>query len=65
MIPPTRPVTDEPGGLGASPDDGAMTDKQRVVLRDLCDRTGEEYDESLTGAQAEARIAELRRLHSL
>jgi hypothetical protein len=40
--------------------DGPMTEKQAVILRDLAERAGEEFDTSLTEGQAEERIAALR-----
>ena len=41
-------------------DDGPMTDKQAVVLRELCEKHGEPMDGNLTRAQADARIAALK-----
>ena len=40
--------------------DEPMTDAQASYLRTLSDETGEPFDESLTKAQASARIDELR-----
>lgn len=37
-----------------------MTEAQAAELRDLCDRTGEPFDTSLTREQADARIAALK-----
>ena len=40
--------------------DEPMTDAQASYLRTLSDETGEPFDDSLTKAQASARIDELR-----
>jgi len=40
--------------------DEPMTDAQRSYLETLCRETGEEFDESLTKADASKRIDELR-----
>ncbi len=40
--------------------DEPMTDAQRSYLRTLCNETGEEFDETLTKAEASKRIDELR-----
>ena len=47
----------------ALPDDPRepMTDVQAAQLRDLTEKTGTEYDESLTSGEAEERIADLAR----
>jgi hypothetical protein len=37
-----------------------MTDAQRSYLETLCRETGEEFDESLSKAEASKRIDELR-----
>jgi hypothetical protein len=56
--------TDQPA-LQRDPDewktgDEPMTDAQRSYLETLCRETGEEFDESLTKADASKRIDELR-----
>ena len=40
--------------------DEPMTDAQRSYLETLCQDTGEEFDESLSKAEASKRIDELR-----
>jgi hypothetical protein len=40
--------------------DESMTDAQRSYLETLCRETGEEFDESLSKADASKRIEELR-----
>jgi hypothetical protein len=40
--------------------DEPMTDAQRYYLETLCRETGEEFDDSLTKADASKRIDELR-----
>lgn len=40
--------------------DEPMTDAQRSYLETLCRETGEEFDDSLTKAEASKRIDELR-----
>jgi hypothetical protein len=57
-------VTAQPG-LQRDPDewktgDEPMTDAQRSYLETLCRETGEEFDESLSKADASKRIDELR-----
>jgi hypothetical protein len=52
-------------GLQRDPDewktgDEPMTDAQRSYLRTLCEETGEEFDDSMTKAEASKRIDELR-----
>ena len=52
-------------GLQRDPDewktgDEPMTDAQRSYLETLCRETGEEFDESLSKADASKRIDELR-----
>jgi hypothetical protein len=52
-------------GLQRDPDewktgDEPMTDAQRSYLETLCRETGEEFDDSLTKAEASKRIDELR-----
>ncbi len=52
-------------GLQRDPDewktgDEPMTDAQRSYLETLCRETGEEFDETLTKADASKRIDELR-----
>jgi hypothetical protein len=54
-----------PSGLQRDPDewktgDEPMTDAQRSYLETLCHDTGEEFDESLSKAEASKRIDELR-----
>jgi len=56
--------TDEPG-LQRNPDewktgDEPMTDAQRSYLETLCRETGQDFDESLSKADASKRIDELR-----
>ena len=56
--------TDQPA-LQRDPDewktgDEPMTDAQRSYLETLCRETGEEFDETLTKADASKRIDELR-----
>ena len=56
--------TDQPG-LQRDPDewktgDEPMTDAQRSYLETLCRETGEEFDDTLTKADASKRIDELR-----
>ena len=56
--------TDQPA-LQRDPDewktgDEPMTDAQRSYLETLCRETGEEFDETLTKAEASKRIDELR-----
>lgn len=60
----TRHDTDQPG-LQRDPDewktgDEPMTDAQRSYLETLCRDTGEEFDETLSKAEASKRIDELR-----
>ena len=57
-------ATDQPA-LNRDPDewktgDEPMTDAQRSYLETLCRETGEEFDETLTKADASKRIDELR-----
>lgn len=61
---PPNDNTDQPG-LQRDPDqwktgDEPMTDAQRSYLETLCRETGEEFDESLSKADASKRIDELR-----
>ena len=56
--------TDQPA-LQRDPDewktgDAPMTDAQRSYLETLCRETGEEFDDSLSKADASKRIDELR-----
>jgi hypothetical protein len=56
--------TDQPA-LQRNPDewktgDEPMTDAQRSYLETLCRETGEEFDDTLTKADASKRIDELR-----
>ena len=58
------PNTDQPA-LQRDPDewktgDEPMTDAQRSYLETLCRETGEEFDDTLTKADASKRIDELR-----
>lgn len=60
----TTKDTDQPA-LQRDPDawktgDEPMTDAQRSYLETLCRETGEEFDETLTKADASKRIDELR-----
>ena len=52
-------------GLQRDPDDWKtgdepMTEAQRSYLRTLCEETGEEFDDSMSKADASKRIDELR-----
>lgn len=60
----TSSDTDQPG-LRRDPDewktgDEPMTDAQRSYLETLCRDTGEEFDQTLSKADASKRIDELR-----
>lgn len=60
----TSSDTDQPG-LRRDPDewktgDEPMTDAQRSYLETLCRETGEDFDETLSKADASKRIDELR-----
>ncbi|WP_375258687.1 DUF3072 domain-containing protein [Citreimonas sp.] len=46
----------------AGRDEEPMTEKQAARLRDLCERTGEPFDASLTKYQASRRLAYLEEL---
>ena len=64
MTKPTTSDTDQPA-LQRDPDewktgDEPMTDAQRSYLETLCQETGEEFDETLSKADASKRIDELR-----
>ncbi len=69
-VPGAKLPADEPGqgagpGVEKDPDEWLtggepMTDAQASYLRKLCEQAGEEFDESLTKAQASKRIDELR-----
>ena len=64
MRKPTNPQTDQPA-LQRDPEewktgDEPMTDAQRSYLETLCRETGEEFDETLSKADASKRIDELR-----
>ena len=64
MTKPTTSDTDQPA-LQRKPDewktgDEPMTDAQRSYLETLCRETGEEFDETLSKADASKRIDELR-----
>ena len=59
-----RNDTDQPA-LQRDPDewktgDEPMTEAQRSYLKTLCDETNEEFDDSLTKAEASKRIDDLR-----
>jgi hypothetical protein len=61
---PGTSITDQPG-LQRDPDewktgDEPMTDAQRSYLETLCRETGEEFDDTLSKADATKRIDELR-----
>ena len=61
---PTINDTDQPA-LQRDPDewktgDEPMTDAQRSYLETLCRETGEEFDDTLSKAEASKRIDELR-----
>lgn len=61
MIPPTaKPVLDERQAESAETPGARMTEVQAAELRRLCDELGEEYDASLSEAQAHDRIETLR-----
>ena len=65
MRKPTTNNTDQPATLQRDPDewktgDEPMTDAQRSYLETLCRDTGEEFDETLSKADASKRIDELR-----
>lgn len=65
MTKPSANQTDEPS-LQRDPDewktgDEPMTDAQRSYLETLCRETGEEFDETLSKADASKRIDELRK----
>jgi uncharacterized damage-inducible protein DinB len=60
MIPPTKAVLPETEARIAGDPDAPMTERQAVELQQLCAETGEEFDTSLSQAQAEERIAALR-----
>ena len=62
-----NPTTDDANapGLQRDPDewktgDEPMTDAQRSYLETLCRETGEEFDDTLSKADASKRIDELR-----
>jgi len=64
MTKPSTHPADQPG-LQRDPDewktgDEPMTDAQRSYLETLCHETGEEFDDSLSKADASKRIDELR-----
>ena len=64
MKPGLSDNTDQPG-LPRHPDDWKtgdepMTDAQRSCLETLCRETGQDFDESLSKADASKRIDELR-----
>ena len=61
MIPPTKAVLDEPEAETARDPDAPVTSEQLTILRDLCERHGEEFDGNLTEGQANERIAELEK----
>ena len=57
--------TDDTAQLQRDPDewktgDEPMTDAQRSYLETLCNETGEDFDDSLSKAEASKRIDELR-----
>ena len=54
------PVPDPGSGAIAGADE-PMTGPQRTHLQTLCAEAGEEFDGSLSGAEADRRIAELER----
>lgn len=60
MIPPTKAVLDATAAETDVSPDAPMTDKQAVILRELCNRAGEPMDAELTELQAEKRIAALK-----
>ncbi|SDE85504.1 DUF3072 domain-containing protein [Limimaricola pyoseonensis] len=60
MMPPNKGVLPETEARTAENPDAPMTEEQAAELRQLCERTGEEFDTSLTEAQAVERIDALR-----
>ncbi|MCP1168219.1 DUF3072 domain-containing protein [Limimaricola litoreus] len=60
MIEPTKSVLPETEARTPDDPDAPMNPKQAVLLRDLCEKTGEEFDASLTEAQADERIRVLQ-----
>jgi len=60
MIEPTKAVLPETEARTPDDPDAPMNPKQAVLLRDLCDKTGEEFDTSLTERQADERISVLQ-----
>ena len=65
MAKPPTPNPDAPSGTVRDPHewktgDEPMTDAQRSYLETLCRETGEEFDDTLTKADASKRIDELR-----
>ncbi|GAD54356.1 MAG: hypothetical protein ACJASC_002596 [Limimaricola cinnabarinus] len=60
MIEPTKAVLPETEARTPDDPDAPMNPKQAVLLRDLCDKTGEEFDASLTERQADERISVLQ-----
>ena len=55
----TKPIHKLPGHEVPHEADAKMTGEQADKLRALCEEFNEEFDASLTQAQAEERIAEL------
>ncbi|MBB3711607.1 hypothetical protein FHS00_001178 [Limimaricola variabilis] len=60
MIEPTKSVLPETEARTPDDPDAPMNPQQATILRDLCEKTGEEFDTALTEAQADERIAALR-----
>ncbi len=60
MIEPTKTVLPETEARTPGDPDAPMNPKQAVLLRELCDRTGAEFDTALTEAQADERIRTLQ-----
>ena len=54
------PVPD-PGSGAITDAAGPMTGPQRTHLQTLCEEAGQAFDDSLTSAEADRRIAELER----
>ena len=63
--PKTRPAENEPSNRIKDPEDWTtgeepMTGAQASYLKTLCEEAGEEFDDSLTKAEASKRIDELQ-----
>ena len=60
--PDDSPGTERRSAEKADRSDRRMTSEQQRRLRDLCQKSGSEFQECLTPEEAEARIAELERI---